>query len=202
MKQTHFLFAFFLVLGFPGKSLANESTSTLEELRYNGSFLGPHVEGGLSIPLPGSDLEGLGWQVGASMRMATILQILDFSGSYYFHQSHLSGHKHQEHSLTLELRFHPLLFMHLFQKRTSYTLATIHSLVFVGPMMASSKEIGRDYTPVYGFGLGIDIPLTMLNRERAWWLGINWRLRFAEIEAKDLGAQSLNLNLSYRFHGL
>jgi len=202
MKQTYFLFAFFLVLWMPNQSLGNEAASHDEARRYNGSFLGSHVESGLSMPLPGSDLEGLGWQLGASVRMATILQILDFSGSYHFHQSHIDGQRHQDHSVTLDFRFHPLLFMHLFQTRTSYTLATIYTLAFVGPMMTSSKALGRDYAPVYGFGLGLDIPLGPINRARAWWLGINWRARFAEVEQMDLYSHSLNLNLSYRFHGI
>jgi hypothetical protein len=202
MKQTQRIIFIFLLWGIALSARAETSEVEEEPFRYNGSFKAIEVALGATTPFLGSDYGATGFQVQVSGRLATILQVLDIASAYNFHQSEVFGKKHQAHSLTADLRIHPMLVRHFSQTWSEYTLASLHLLFFVGPLLSNLEDEGLDFSAVYGLGLGIDIPLGDLDQERMWWLGLNWRLSLASAGGLELDSQSVNLSLSYRFQGL
>jgi hypothetical protein len=191
-----------------------ESPSEDEPARYQGSYWALQAKVGFAYRLNAGKGELPGPAVGASVRVATFLSLLDvelgvLASTYEAIAPEGAGRlRVQRLSLGGEAHLHPLLTTILKNSTLWYILAGIYGSI--GIDLDLTFEPNADGPSVdFGWhvGGGLDIPLGDPNGGWGLWLGVNYRLRFLDASTSisdltEFDEHVVLLTLGYRNNDL
>ncbi|MCB9788760.1 MAG: hypothetical protein H6744_18945, partial [Deltaproteobacteria bacterium] len=191
-----------------GHARADEATVH----RYQGAFWAIQAHTGLVMrrdPRPG---EGVGAALGGSLRLATVLSLLDIQASVFaarYETRALDDARVRvtRWSLGFEGHLHPLFLGTIYNNRLWYWLAGIYGSFGVDLDLTRLAVSGpgslRDRGLAWHLGVGMDVPVTDPNRGAGFWLGVAFRAKFLDVDSGGLGLGSFNermitLTFAYR----
>ena len=199
------------MLAITGTAVAGER---LPGDRYNGSHIGGAVFGGASV-LGGGWRDRTGWLTGASLRVASIMQVVDVQLDYAYDRNRTDAALITRHATSLSINVHPLFLRILVNDWLNYVLSGMYLQLGggfeVGGFEGRRGLAGRGREGVSGVlhvGLGADMPLHDPNYGWGLWLGVLWRWRFVFNETglddarKDFDGHWFVVSLAFRFNNI
>jgi hypothetical protein len=180
--------------------------------KYQGAFWAIQAHTGLVFRRDPRPDESIGPVLGGSLRLATVLSVLDIQGSVFaarYSTRAVDDSRVQvtRWSLGFEGHLHPLLLGTVYNNRLWYWLSSIYAsfgvdldLTRLGLRDAPDR---KDRGLAWHLGAGMDVPITDPNRGSGFWLGLAFRAKFLNVDSGALGLgdfdeRMVTLTFAYR----
>ena len=190
---------------------ATEPEQTKNTTHYQGAYWSLQGHAGYTMGLePDQSLEA-GPTLGLSLRLASIISLADIQlsalGSSYQATFNTGDEDVLRLSLGLQAHLHPFFLLTLNDSYWETWLAGIY--ISLGADLDLTRIGEASIEPDFGWhvGLGTDLPLTSLENESSFWLGLGLRLKFLDVRSPagneiNFNETTIYLTVGYRDHDI